>query len=53
MSHFDKVVSLPDGFQTIATTKDSEFAGIAHESLPIFGMCASFQAHANVADKYG
>lgn len=39
MSHFDKVVHLPDGFQIIATTKDSEFAGIAHESLPIFGMC--------------
>lgn len=40
MSHFDKVVHLPDGFETIATTKNSEFAGIAHKSLPIFGMCA-------------
>lgn len=38
MSHFDKVVQLPDGFQTIATTKNSEFAGIAHETQPIFGM---------------
>ncbi|KAF4466964.1 GMP synthase [Fusarium albosuccineum] len=38
MSHFDKVVQLPDGFKTIATTKNSEFAGIAHESLPIFGI---------------
>ncbi|KAJ3524418.1 hypothetical protein NM208_g12066 [Fusarium decemcellulare] len=38
MSHFDKVVHLPDGFKTIATTKNSEFAGIAHESLPIFGI---------------
>ncbi|KAL7936354.1 hypothetical protein V8C35DRAFT_295295 [Trichoderma chlorosporum] len=38
MSHFDKVVHLPDGFQTIATTKNSEFASIAHESLPIFGI---------------
>ena len=39
MSHFDKVVQLPDGFKTIATTENSEFAGIAHESLPIFGVC--------------
>ncbi|KAI1323761.1 class I glutamine amidotransferase-like protein [Xylariaceae sp. FL0255] len=38
MSHFDKVVHLPDGFKTIATSKNSEFAGIAHESLPIFGI---------------
>ncbi|KAI0125369.1 class I glutamine amidotransferase-like protein [Xylariales sp. AK1849] len=38
MSHFDKVVHLPDGFKIIATTKNSEFAGIAHESLPIFGI---------------
>ncbi|UKZ47406.1 GMP synthase (glutamine-hydrolyzing) [Trichoderma virens] len=38
MSHFDKVVHLPDGFEIIATTKDSEFAGIAHKSMPIFGI---------------
>ncbi|KAG8677509.1 GMP synthase (glutamine-hydrolyzing) [Fusarium poae] len=38
MSHFDKVVQLPDGFKTIATTKNSEFAGIAHETEPIFGI---------------
>ncbi|RBR23871.1 uncharacterized protein FIESC28_03340 [Fusarium coffeatum] len=38
MSHFDKVVQLPDGFQIIATTKNSEFAGIAHETQPIFGI---------------
>ncbi|RGP75838.1 gmp synthase [Fusarium longipes] len=38
MSHFDKVVQLPDGFKTIATTKNSEYAGIAHESQPIFGI---------------
>ncbi|GKU00353.1 gmp synthase [Fusarium langsethiae] len=38
MSHFDKVVQLPDGFKTIATTKNSEFAGIAHETQPIFGI---------------
>ncbi|KAF5541784.1 GMP synthase [Fusarium napiforme] len=38
MSHFDKLVHLPDGFKTIATTKNSEFAGIAHDSQPIFGI---------------
>ncbi|ODA84223.1 hypothetical protein RJ55_02741 [Drechmeria coniospora] len=38
MSHFDKVVHLPDGFETIATTANSEFAGIAHKSEPIFGI---------------
>ncbi|KAH7265337.1 class I glutamine amidotransferase-like protein [Fusarium redolens] len=38
MSHFDKLVHLPDGFKTIATTKNSEFAGIAHDSLPVFGI---------------
>jgi GMP synthase (glutamine-hydrolysing) len=40
MSHFDKVVSLPEGFEIIATTQNSEFAGIAHKSDPIFGMLA-------------
>ncbi|VUC35569.1 unnamed protein product [Clonostachys rosea] len=38
MSHFDKVVHLPEGFEIIATTKNSEFAGIAHNSKPIFGI---------------
>lgn len=38
MSHFDKLVCLPEGFTTIASTKNAEFAGIAHESKPIFGM---------------
>ncbi|KAG9499816.1 GMP synthase (glutamine-hydrolyzing) [Fusarium musae] len=38
MSHFDKLVHLPDGFKTIATTKNSEFAGIAHDSQPVFGI---------------
>ncbi|KAL2209168.1 GMP synthase [Sarocladium strictum] len=38
MSHFDKVVSLPEGFEIIATTQNSEFAGIAHKSDPIFGI---------------
>jgi GMP synthase (glutamine-hydrolysing) len=39
MSHFDKLVKLPEGFITIASTKNAEFAGIAHQSKPIFGLC--------------
>ncbi|KAJ5161429.1 gmp synthase protein [Penicillium capsulatum] len=38
MSHFDKLVSLPEGFVVIAATKNSEFAGIAHQEKPIFGV---------------
>ncbi|ROT42068.1 GMP synthase [Sodiomyces alkalinus F11] len=38
MSHFDKLVRLPEGFVKIASTKNAEFAGIAHESKPIFGI---------------
>ncbi|KAI0448490.1 GMP synthase [Xylaria acuta] len=38
MSHFDKLVSLPAGFVVIAATKNSEYAGIAHEDKPIFGV---------------
>lgn len=38
MSHFDKLVRLPEGFMTIASTKNAEFAGIAHQSKPIFGL---------------
>jgi len=38
MSHFDKLVRLPEGFVTIASTKGAEFAGIAHQSKPIFGV---------------
>lgn len=37
MSHGDKLARLPDGFHTIATTANSEYAGIAHESKPIYG----------------
>ncbi|KAH8159045.1 hypothetical protein CIB48_g9205 [Xylaria polymorpha] len=33
MSHFDKL-----GFVVIAATKNSEYAGIAHEDKPIFGV---------------
>ncbi|OLN97774.1 GMP synthase [glutamine-hydrolyzing] protein-like protein [Colletotrichum chlorophyti] len=38
MSHFDKLVQLPEGFVVVASTKNSEFAGIAHETKPIFGV---------------
>ncbi|KAI1814110.1 GMP synthase [Poronia punctata] len=38
MSHFDKLVNLPEGFVTIASTKNTAYAGIAHESKPIFGI---------------
>ncbi|KAM0278316.1 hypothetical protein ACHAQH_005235 [Verticillium albo-atrum] len=38
LSHFDKLVKLPEGFLTVAKTKNSEFAGIAHEKDPIFGI---------------
>jgi GMP synthase (glutamine-hydrolysing) len=38
MSHFDKLVKLPEGFVVVATTRNSEFAGIAHQSKPIYGV---------------
>ncbi|KAJ9149398.1 GMP synthase [Pleurostoma richardsiae] len=38
MSHFDKLVRLPEGFVVVATTANSEFAGIAHQTKPIFGV---------------
>ena len=37
MSHFDKLVKLPEGFVTVASTKNSEYAGIAHQTKPIYG----------------
>ncbi|KAK6077702.1 GMP synthase [Seiridium cupressi] len=38
MSHFDKLVRLPEGFVVVAKTANSEFAGIAHQKKPIFGV---------------
>ncbi|KGO71566.1 GMP synthase, C-terminal [Penicillium italicum] len=38
MSHFDKLISLPAGFVIIGATKNSEYASIAHEEKPIFGV---------------
>jgi GMP synthase (glutamine-hydrolysing) len=38
MSHGDKLSQLPEGFCTIATTTNSPYASIAHETKPIFGI---------------
>ncbi|OTB03834.1 hypothetical protein M426DRAFT_321331 [Hypoxylon sp. CI-4A] len=38
MSHFDKLVKLPSEFVVIASTKNSEYAGIAHQTKPIYGV---------------
>ena len=37
MSHGDKLGKLPEGFHTIATTNNSEFAAIAHETDLVYG----------------
>ncbi|KAH8774646.1 hypothetical protein F5883DRAFT_602149 [Diaporthe sp. PMI_573] len=38
MSHFDKLVRLPKDFLRIASSKNSEYAGIAHQTKPIYGI---------------
>ena len=38
MSHGDKLGGLPNGFHTIATTKNAPYAGIAHETKNIYGI---------------
>ncbi|KAM3542213.1 hypothetical protein ARSEF1564_004880 [Beauveria bassiana] len=38
MSHGDKLAKLPDGFHTIATTKNSEYAAIGHSDKPIYAI---------------
>ncbi|KAK2031522.1 GMP synthase [Colletotrichum zoysiae] len=38
MSHFDKLVKLPEGFAVVASTKNSEYAAIAHQTKPIYGV---------------
>lgn len=38
MSHGDKLRNLPEGFHSIGTTQNSEFAAIAHKSDPIYGI---------------
>lgn len=37
MSHGDKLGKLPEGFHVIASTANSEYAAIAHETKPIYG----------------
>ena len=38
MSHGDKLSELPPDFVTTATTKNAPFAGIAHKTLPYYGI---------------
>jgi GMP synthase (glutamine-hydrolysing) len=38
MSRGDRLVKLPEGFHTIATTENSEPAAIAHDTHPIYGV---------------
>jgi GMP synthase (glutamine-hydrolysing) len=38
MSHGDKLAQIPTGFHTIGETENSEFAAIAHESKPHYGL---------------
>ncbi|KAK3683585.1 hypothetical protein B0T22DRAFT_252501 [Podospora appendiculata] len=38
MSHGDKLAKAPEGYHTIAETGHSPFAGIAHETKPIYGI---------------
>ncbi|MBW0539413.1 hypothetical protein O181_079128 [Austropuccinia psidii MF-1] len=38
MSHGDRLDSLPENFQILATTQSAPFAAIAHKSRPIFGV---------------
>lgn len=38
MSHGDKLGALPEGFHTVATTDNSEFAAIAHSEKSIYGL---------------
>jgi GMP synthase (glutamine-hydrolysing) len=38
MSHGDRVVSLPDGFEPIATTRNAPFAAIADERRRLYGV---------------
>ena len=45
MSHGDKIVAIPEGFEVIATSAGSPFAAIANETRRIYGL----QFHAEVA----
>jgi GMP synthase-like glutamine amidotransferase len=49
MSHGDKLAKLPEGFHTIAITRNSEFAAIGHETKPIYAI----QFHPEVTHTIG
>ena len=49
MSHGDKLAKLPEGFHTIAITRNSEFAAIGHEIKPIYAI----QFHPEVTHTIG
>ena len=38
MSHGDRVLRLPEGFEVVATSESSPFAAIAHTRKPLFGV---------------
>lgn len=38
MSHGDKLHGLPNGFKVIATSDNSPYCGVSHESKPIYGI---------------
>ena len=38
MSHGDRVLALPDGFEVIAHSENSPFAAVRHEERPIWGV---------------
>jgi len=49
MSHGDRVLRLPDGFETLATSQNSPFAAVRHRTRPIWGV----QFHPEVAHTQG
>ncbi len=38
MSHGDRVLRLPEGFEVLATSESSPFAAVGHRDRPIFGL---------------
>jgi hypothetical protein len=48
MSHFDKLVGLPKDFVVIASSQNSEWAGVAHQTKQIYGECSLAHCLASV-----